>query len=149
MRALGLVAMVALFITIGCRAEKAALRGPPVDSGGGAMSMRGMHGAMQGLPMMPMMQGHMDSLGMMSPGQMSSMMARHQAMAGRMLEAMRQDVAGLNRAPDPAWTALADSVQKDLADLPGLSGAALQSRMQAHRDRMHRLMAMYQGMMSH
>jgi copper/silver efflux system protein len=56
-------------------------------------------------------------------------------------------VRGMHMTADAAWTALADSVRQDLADLPGLSGDALKKRMQAHMDRMQQLMARHQGMM--
>ena len=41
---------------------------------------------------------------------------------------------------DPAWTALSDSVRSDLAEIPGLSGAALKQGVQGHVGRMRRLM---------
>src|SRR5437879_13123631 len=49
--------------------------------------------------------------------------------------------------PDPAWTALTDSIKRDLADLPTVSGRALDARLKAHIGRMRRLMAMHEGMM--
>ena len=49
--------------------------------------------------------------------------------------------------PDAAWIGLGDSLRRDLADLPGLSGVALKARMQVHVARMQRMMVMHQGMM--
>lgn len=50
--------------------------------------------------------------------------------------------------PGSPWTALRDSVQRDLADLPGLSGTGLSTRMQAHISRMRRMMVLGLGMMN-
>ena len=42
--------------------------------------------AMQGMQMMPQMRAHMDSMMRVSPQQMQSMMAQHEAMMSRMLD---------------------------------------------------------------
>jgi hypothetical protein len=112
-------------------------------AGMGGMQMSGM----QGMSMMAAMRSHMDSMARMSPELMKAMMSRHEDMASRMMDAMGADMSGMRMPPDAAWTALADSVRQDLADLPALSGDALRRRMQAHVDRMQRLMARHQGMM--
>lgn len=115
---------------------------PAADSAG---KMAGM--AMQGMQMMPMMQAHLDSIAAMSPAEMPGMMAAHQEMASRMMDAMGADMRGTNMMPDAAWTALGDSVRRDLAGLPGLMGQPLKDRMEAHVARMRRLMAMHRAMM--
>ena len=112
----------------------------------GAMPMGNMAMDMKSMPMMQMMQARMDSIGTMSPQQMAAMMAAHQSMASQMLDAMGADMTAMHMAPDSAWSALSDSVRRDLADLPGLSGQALKARMEAHAERMRRLMAMHQAM---
>jgi hypothetical protein len=53
----------------------------------------------------------------------------------------------MNMTVDPAWSALTDSVKRDLADLPGLKGTALVGRMREHQRRMGRLMAAHEQMM--
>lgn len=68
-------------------------------------------------------------------------------MASRMIDAMGADMRGMNMTPDAAWTALSDSLRRDLADLPGLSGEQLGSRMQAHIQQMRRMMALHKEMM--
>jgi hypothetical protein len=60
---------------------------------------------------------------------------------------MGADMRGMNMQPDSAWTALADSLRQDMAELPALSGEPLKSRMEAHIARMRRMMTMHQGMM--
>lgn len=107
----------------------------------------GMQMAMQGMQMMPMMTAHLDSLGGMAPAQMAAMMTAHQDLASRMMDAMGADMRGMHMAPDAGWIALGDSVRQDLAELPGLSGGALQGRMQGHIGRMRRMMTLHQGMM--
>jgi len=96
---------------------------------------------------MPMMRAHLDSLAATSPQFAAGMLGMHEAMASRMLDAMGADMTAIGMKPDPAWTALTDSIKQDLADLPALSGRALDARLKAHIDRMRRLMAMHEGMM--
>lgn len=127
------------------------MQGSGQDSGG--MGMDSMHQGMKGMSgmgmsgMMPMMQAHMDSMGRMSPERMRAMMARHQDMASRMMDGMGADMRGMKMTPDAGWTALSDSVRQDLAELPALSGKALEARVKGHVDRMRRLMARHEAMM--
>ncbi|HEY3012520.1 MAG TPA: hypothetical protein VGJ36_07230 [Gemmatimonadales bacterium] len=111
-----------------------------MDSGGMGM------GNMQGMPMMSGMRAHMDSMMRMSPQQMQRMMAMHEQMMSRMMDGMGSDMRGMKMAGTPEWTALTDSVKQDLADLPNLKGQELSTRMQAHADRVKRLMAMHEQM---
>ena len=114
-----------------------------MDSGGmgmGAMPMRGV-------AMMGAMRAHMDSLAGMSPQQMQAMMPAHQALMSQMLDAMGADMRGMKMSGSPVWNALTDSVKQDLAELPNLKGQELSARMQAHTDRVRRLMAMHRKMM--
>jgi outer membrane murein-binding lipoprotein Lpp len=97
--------------------------------------------------MMPGMRAHMDSMAQASPEQMRSMMTSHQEMGSRMLDAMGADMRSMNMKSDAAWTALSDSVRSDLAELPGLHGAALKQRVQGHTDRVKRLMDRHEAMM--
>ena len=131
---------LALGVLAACAKQPEAA--PAVDSAG---KMAGM--AMQGMQMMPGMQAHVDSLAALRPEQLAAMMAGHQDMASRMMDAMGADMRGMNMTPDTAWTALSDSLRRDLADLPGLSGEQLGSRMEAHIQRMRRMMAMHKEMM--
>lgn len=110
------------------------------------MDMSG-HAAMGGMGMMPGMRPHMDSMAQASPEQMKSMMKGHEEMGSRMLDAMGADMRSMNMTSDAAWTALTDSVRSDLAELPGLSGAQLKSRMQGHVARVKRLMDRHTEMM--
>jgi hypothetical protein len=50
--------------------------------------------------------------------------------------------------PDAAWSALTDSVKRDLADLPSLSGRPLETRITQHVQQMRRLLDMHQHMIS-
>ena len=114
-----------------------------MDSGG--MRTGGMN--VQGVQMMSGMRAHMDTMMRMSPRQMQALMASHQAMMSRMLDTMGSDMRGMNMSGTPEWTALTDSVKRDLADLPNLKGQELESRMRAHADRVERLITMHQRMM--
>jgi len=97
--------------------------------------------------LMPMMETHLDSLAAMSPQFAAGMLSMHEAMASRMLDAMGADMTAMEMKPDPAWTALTDSIKQDLADLPAVSGRALDARLNVHIGRMRRLMAMHESMM--
>jgi phage-related minor tail protein len=113
-----------------------------MDSAGGTQGM-----AMPGIQMMPMMRAHMDSMMGRSPAEMQNMMARHQDLMSQMLDGMGTDMRGMNMTGDSAWTALTDSVKRDLAELPGLEGQALEQRMRGHSERVGRLLAMHERMM--
>jgi hypothetical protein len=97
--------------------------------------------------LMPMMRAHLDSLAAVPPQFAAGMLAAHDAMASQMLDAMGSDMRMMEMRPDSAWTALADSVKRDLAELPSLSRGALEARMRAHVGRMRRLMDMHSAMM--
>ncbi len=133
-----------VLLAAGCGKKQETGQSGAVDSAG---AMNGMHMAMQGMQMMPLMVAHLDSLGGMEPARMVAAMAAHQDLASRMMDAMGADMRGMNMQPDSSWAALGDSLRQDLAELPGLSGSALQSRMQAHIGRMRRMMAAHKGMM--
>lgn len=144
MRAIHGALAIAMIALAACGKKQEAAQAPAAGTAG---TMGGMQMTMQGMQMMPLMRAHLDSLGAMQPAQMATMMAAHQGLASHMMDAMGADMRGRNMMPDAAWTALGDSVRKDLADLPGLTGAALTTRMQAHIGRMQRMMTMHEGMM--
>ncbi len=143
MRVLHGALAIAMVTLAGCGKKPEAAQAAADTAGKTA----GMQMATQGMQMMPLMRAHLDSLGSMQPAQMAAMMAAHEDLASRMMDAMGVDMRGMNMKPDSAWAALSDSLGQDLADLPGLSGASLKSRMQAHIGRMQRMMARHEGMM--
>ncbi|MFZ5625224.1 MAG: hypothetical protein ACOY71_12510 [Gemmatimonadota bacterium] len=125
----------------------------PPSAGGEMMAKRtdsagGMGMQMPGMAMMPMMRAHLDSMTGMSPEQMRAMMARHDTVMSRMLDQMGSDMRSMSMTGDARWTALTDSVKRDLAELPSLQGKALTDRMRAHADRVRRLIAIHEGMMA-
>lgn len=142
MRRFRWVGAAAIVMLAACGREPETADAPAADTAG---QMAGM--AMQGMQMMPGMQVHLDSMAAMRPEQMAAMMAGHQDMASRMMDAMGADMRGMNMQPDTAWTTLADSLRQDLAELPGLTGEPLRNRMAAHIERMRRMIAMHRSMM--
>jgi hypothetical protein len=84
----------------------------------------------------------LDSTGSWSPHQRQRMWAMHSQMSSQMMSAMMANMQARGVAPSPEWKALRDSVTRDMAELPKLQGDSLRSRMQAHADRMHRLMGL-------
>jgi hypothetical protein len=124
---------------------------PGRDPGGmmGRMEDSGRMG-MGGMPsrrMMAGMRAHLDSMTRMSPPQMQTMMARHEAMMSRMMDGMGADMRGMRMSGTAEWDALTDSIKEDLAELPDLEGRDLAGRMEAHADRVKRLLAMHEQMM--
>lgn len=118
-----------------------------------SMQMPGMQGGGMGSTgdMMRMMSGlraHMDSIMRLPPDRMKAMMAAHDRMMAQMMDRMGADMRGMNMAGERDWNALSDSVRQDLAALPQLEGRALSTLMQAHGDRVNRLMSMHELMMA-
>ena len=118
------------------------------DTMPGMAAMPGMAGmTMKADSLMPMMRAHLDSMAGMPPQSASSMLAVHDAMMSQMLDAMGSDMTRMNMRPDSAWSALTDSIRRDLAELPSLSGNALTAGMRGHVERMRRLLGMHETMM--
>ena len=142
------LALVAAVLVAACE-KKTNPSAQAAGDSGAVPSMQGTMGGMgmKGMGMMPMMGAHLDSMAGMSSQQMAAMMAAHQNLMSRMLDAMGADMRSMSMTANTEWTALADSIRTDLAELPGLSGPAMAARMQAHIDRMRRLMARHQAMM--
>lgn len=138
----GLVAVLAL---AACGEKKGEPQQQAMPGMGNMPGMAGM--TMQADSLMPMMRAHLDSLARLPTQFAGGMLAAHDAMSSRMLDAMGADMMGMGMTGDSAWTALTDSVRRDLADLPALSGRPLDARLKAHIGRMRRLMAMHHGMM--
>lgn len=144
MRKIQMATAMALVTLAACGKTQEVAKAPTADSTG---MMAGAPMAMQGMQMIPTMGAHLDSLGAMAPAQMTTMMPAHLALASQMMDAMGADMRGRNITVDARWPALADSVRQDLTALPGLSGGALQARMQDHIGRMRRMMTLHEGMM--
>ncbi|MEA2723422.1 MAG: hypothetical protein QOH59_1193, partial [Gemmatimonadales bacterium] len=121
----------------------------PAVSKGGMKMDSGMAGmpAMGNSGMMSTMQAHTDSMARMTPAQMSGMVASHERMMSQMMDQMGSDMRQMKMSESKEWSALTDSVKQDLAELPGLKGQALSTRMRAHTGRVQRLIAAHEGMM--
>lgn len=147
MKALHIMVIAALLASAACNKPKEEAA---ADSHGGMTMDSGRMEGMRGMgssSMMPMMQAHTDSMMRMKPEQMSAMMSSHERMMSQMMDQMGGDMRQMKMAETPEWSALTDSVKQDLAELPGLKGQALSSRMEAHAGRVQRLIAAHVGMM--
>ena len=60
---------------------------------------------------------------------------------------MMGTAGGVDLSRTVAWTALADSLDRDIAEMPHMSGDSLVVRMREHAERMHRLFQMHDDMM--
>ena len=107
----------------------------------------------QAVGFMSRMWMHLDSVGAWSPTQMHQRMPQHQQMTKQLMQmkgpggSMGHGMGAGMMGSSPYTAALRDSVEKDLAVLPGLSGKELKSRMDGHVDRLRRLMVLGMGMM--
>jgi hypothetical protein len=139
--------LTAALVVAACGKKESA----PQQAIPGMDNMPGMTGmpvmGMRSDSLMPMMRAHLDSLAAISPQFAAGMLSMHEAIASPMLDAMGADMTAMEMQPDPVWTALTDSIKQDLADLPAVSGRALDARLKAHIGRMRRLMAMHESMM--
>ena len=132
---------VAVLALMGCGKKQE----PPQSGMPGMQGMTGM--VMRSDSLIPMMRADLDSLARMPTQFARGMLPAHEAAASQMLDVMGSDMTMMNMRPDSVWTALADSVKRDLADLPSLSGRALETRLTAHVGRMRRLLDMHGAMM--
>ena len=153
MNAMRLILVLGGIVLVGCGGKDAGEPARAGEARGGMAGMKmdsggmGGHMGMEGMSMMPMMRAHMDSMMRMSPDQMSQMMAMHERMMSQMMDRMGGDMRGMNMGGSAEWTALSDSVKRDLADLPGLEGQELSARTKAHGERVRRLLTMHEEMM--
>ena len=148
MKAIHMMVIAAFLASAACNKPKE--EAPAADSHGGMTMDSGRMEGMSGMGssgMMRMMQAHTDSMTRMNPGQMSGMMPSHERMMSKMMDQMGTDMRQMKMAETPEWGALSDSVKQDLAELPGLRGQQLSSRMRAHADRVRRLITSHEQMM--
>jgi hypothetical protein len=143
-----LLAMIVAVALVGCgkKPEQQPQNAMPGMQGMPVMS--GMSGMMKSDSLMPMMRADLDSLARRSSRVAAGALTAHETMTSEMLDAMGGDMTMMHMTPDAAWSALTDSVKRDLAELPSLSGRALQTRITQHVQRMRRLLDMHQRMMS-
>jgi hypothetical protein len=142
-----LLTMIVAVALVGCgkKSEQPQNAMPGMQ---GMPGMSGMSGAMKSDALMPMMRADLDSLARRSSRLAAGTLTAHETMTSEMLDAMARDMTMMHMTPDAAWGALSDSVKRDLADLPSLSGKALETRIMQHAQRMGRLLDMHQRMMS-
>jgi hypothetical protein len=113
---------------------------------GGMPGMSGAMGGMMSAAMMDSMQTHMGMMEGMSADGMKAMLPAHRQMVANMLSRMSAEMRQMNMQSDAKWTALADSVRRDLVRMPDMSAAELRSAMPAHGARVMRLMQMHSSM---
>jgi hypothetical protein len=142
MSTLQILVIVGALALVGCGKTK----DQPQSAMPGMQGMPGM--VMRSDSLMPMMRADLDSLARMPTQFAQRMQQAHEAMASQMLDAMGSDMTMMGMHPDAAWTALVDSVKRDLAELPSLSSRSLATRIMQHVQRMRRLLDMHQRMMS-
>jgi hypothetical protein len=114
------------------------------------------HSAMGSGALMAQMRQHMMSMQAAHADTGQAALARHR-MGAQMLAQMEKDIEAAKLPVDPGWSALLDSVRQDMATMPGMRGGMMRGQgrgmmsgaMTAHRDRMMRLMDLYENRMQH
>ena len=119
------------------------------------MQTPGMAGSMMGSgALMAQMRQHMMKMQEAHADTGQAAKARHQ-MGVQILAQMEKDMVAAKLPGDPGWSALLDSVRQDMAAMPGMRGGMMRGQgrgmmsgpMTAHRDRMMRLMDLYEKRM--
>lgn len=117
------------------------------DSAHGAGMNGDQMAGMMSMGMMDSMRTHMHMMEGMSPDSMKTMLPAHRQMVANMLSQFSGDMRKMNMQPDATWTALTDSVRRDLVQLPEMTASHLRSFMPEHGARVMRLMQMHRSMM--
>ena len=146
--------------TAAANAAPGSLEGPVRrDSTGGSAGMQGMQGmqggrmggmrsaGMMSAGMMDSMQTHMSMMEGMTADRMKGMLPEHRQMVANMLSRMNAEMRQMGMQSDAKWTALTDSVRRDLVRMPDMGAAQLRSAMPAHGARVMRLMQMHSAML--
>lgn len=118
----------------------------PAADHGGMAGMEGM-GEAQGGGTADQMRSHFQMMNGVSGDSLKSMMPSHRQMTANMLSQFNSEMKQMNMAPDPAESALADSVRQDIRTMPELSASELEALMPTHQDRVMRLMESHSKMM--
>jgi hypothetical protein len=112
------------------------------DSSNTPMSSAGMK--MEAMPMLAPMRSHLDSI--TGPGMMQTEMAAHGGRVRALVSAMQADLMKLGLHSDAAYEALSDSVIADLGTLDSAPAGEREALATQHRERVRRLMAVYETM---
>src|SRR5207247_10609397 len=100
----------------------------------------GAMGGMMSAGRMDTMRTHIGMMEGMTGDRMKAMLPAHRQMVANMLSRMNGDMRQMGMQSDAKWTALADSVRRDLVRMPDMSAAALRSSMRANGERVRRLL---------
>lgn len=98
-------------------------------------------------PMIPAMRAELDSMAS-APEMLRQHMDGYRGQTHRLVDAMNIDLTRAGMHSDPAYEALADSVLRDVEQLPTASAAEFPALSEAHLDRVRRLMAVYERMVT-
>ena len=97
--------------------------------------------------MIDAMQARLAAAEGMSAEQLKATLPEHRQAAANLIAEMNREMRGMNMTGDAAWTALVDSLRRDLTTMPDLAAGELRAMMPAHRARLTRLMQMHRDMM--
>ena len=102
---------------------------------------------MRGTAMVPGLRAYLDSMTTLPASALPGAVAAHERRMAEMLDAFGADMTSMGMTADSSWASLSDSIKTDLAELPGLSGAAQAARFAGHVGRVRRLLDGHQAMM--
>jgi hypothetical protein len=106
-------------------------------------------GAMESERMMAEMRSHLQAMtgAGVAADSLRRLMPMHRRMAANMLQQMNAEMRGMNMQGDSGWSALVDSIRRDLTRMPELTPRELPAFMAAHQARLGRLMEQHASMM--
>lgn len=150
------IALLSLAVACGERQERgeAAAPAPPSGAAPGIDAMPGMPmrgdrpEARRDADLLDRLRSHLDSVIWLEPNRLVFVRAAHDSLTRRALDQMQREMERMDMAPASAWQALEDSLRRDLAALPTLSGEPFVLRMRGHAGRLRRLLEMHRRMTS-
>jgi hypothetical protein len=98
--------------------------------------------------MMDSMQSHARMSTRMTADEVAAMLPMHRQMVASMLGRMTSESRAMHLPANAAYTALADSVRRDLSRLSGMKKDELKAAMPAHCARVMRLMRIHKNRMA-
>lgn len=113
----------------------------------GTEAQNGGMGAMTSESMIGEMRSHLAQIQGAGADSLRQIMPAHRQMAANLLAQMNTEMRQMNMSADSAWSALVDSVRRDLARMPELAPSEMAAFMAAHLERVRRLMERHGAMM--
>jgi len=130
--------------------EAVVVEEPAVGMDGmqGMEGMQGMGGMQMGGGMMEQMWAHMQSIEGADGERYRAMLPQHRQMVANMVSQFGREMREMMpMGKDSEWNQTLEALRQDLRQMPEMSAQELEAVMPEHRQRVMRLMEMYESMM--